>query len=137
MKVSVREIEVSTSQRFELVDITRYVEKAVADSGVSNGIAQVFVPHATAAIIANENEPGLIEDYISLFKEIFKPDGPWRHNRIDDNAHAHLASGLIGASRSFPVVNGRLVRGTWQNIFLVELDGPRSRRKVVITVMGE
>ena len=137
MRVVMKEIEVSTTQRLELIDITRDIEKIVENSGISKGLVHVFVPHATAAIIANENEAGLLEDYINLIKEIFKPGGPWKHNRIDDNAHAHLAAGLIGASRSFPIVNGRLVRGTWQNIFLLELDGPRSRRKVVVTIIGE
>ncbi|MEM0377090.1 MAG: YjbQ family protein, partial [Thermofilum sp.] len=54
-----------------------------------------------------------------------------------DNAHAHIASALLGSSKVLPVVNSRLVRGTWQNIFLVELDGPRNRREVVVQVLGE
>ena len=137
MKVHVEEITVSTGSRFELVDITGRVEEAVARSGVKNGFCLVFAPHATAAIIANEHERGLLEDMVELLREVFKPERAWRHNRIDDNAHAHLASALIGAARVFPVMGGRLVRGTWQNIFLVEMDGPRSRRKVVVEVMGE
>ena len=132
-----REFTYSTSRRIELLDITADVERTVAESGVKKGIVHVFVPHATTAIIGNEHEHGLINDYIRLITELFRPGGDWMHNRIDDNAHAHLAAGLIGADRSFPVENGRLVRGTWQNIFLVELDGPRSRRKVIVTVMGE
>jgi secondary thiamine-phosphate synthase enzyme len=135
--VYTEEFYVSTSSRFELVDITDKVVEAVRRSGIKNGIVQVFVPHATAAVIANEHERGLINDYITLIKRLFPPDAPWEHNRIDDNAHAHLAAGIIGPSRSFPLVNGSLVRGTWQNIFLVELDGPRSRRRVVVTVVGE
>lgn len=136
MRVFVEEFRVSTSSRFEVVDITSMVESIVSRSGVRNGLCLVFVPHATAAIIANEAEPGLMQDYIDLIKELFKPDAPWRHNRIDDNAHAHLASAVIGPSRVFPVIDGRCVRGTWQNIMLVEMDGPRSRR-VVVEVIGE
>ncbi len=136
MKFFVEEFRVSTSSRFEVVDITSRVESAVAKSGVRNGLCLVFVPHATAAIIANEAEPGLMQDYIDLIKELFKPDAPWRHNRIDDNAHAHLASAVIGPSRVFPVIDGRCMRGTWQNIMLVEMDGPRSRR-VIVEVIGE
>ncbi len=137
MKVYTEELTLSTSSRFELVDITGRVEEAVRRSGVRNGMCLVFAPHATAAIIANEHERGLVEDMVDLIRELFKPDAAWRHNRIDDNAHAHLASALIGAGRVFPVMEGRLVRGTWQNIFLVEMDGPRARRKVIVEVMGE
>ncbi|KSW12220.1 hypothetical protein CF15_05545 [Pyrodictium occultum] len=136
MRVFVDELVVSTRQRFEAVDITSEVERIVSKSGIRNGMCMVFVPHATAAIIANEAEPGLLEDYIDLVKQLFKPDYKWRHNRIDNNAHAHLAAAVIGPSRVFPVAGGRLVRGTWQNILLLELDGPRSRR-VIVEVLGE
>ncbi|BES81478.1 secondary thiamine-phosphate synthase enzyme YjbQ [Pyrodictium abyssi] len=136
MRVVVREFTVTSSSRFEVIDITTKVETIVQNSGIRNGLCLVFVPHATAAIIANEAEPGLLSDYIDFLKETFKPDYKWRHNRIDDNAHAHLASAVIGPSRVFPVMNGRLVRGTWQNILLIELDGPRTRR-VIVEIMGE
>lgn len=132
----IREFTVSTSERFQVIDITSRVESIVEESGIRSGLCMVFVPHATAAIIANEAEPGLMRDYIDLVKEVFRPDYPWRHNRIDNNAHAHLASALIGPSRVFPVHNGRCIRGTWQNIMLLELDGPR-RRRVVVEVIGE
>ncbi|MEB3825347.1 MAG: secondary thiamine-phosphate synthase enzyme YjbQ [Desulfurococcales archaeon] len=135
-KVYRREVTLSTSERFQLVNITRHVEEIVADSGVREGFVHVFVPHATAAVIANEDEGGLKQDFIRLFRELFKPGSGWMHDRIDDNAHAHLAAGVIGADRSFPVTGGRIVRGTWQEIFLVELDGPRSRRRVIVTVIG-
>ncbi len=135
MRVYREEARVSTSGRFELVDITDIVESIVARSGVNEGIAHVFVPHATAAIIANESEPRLVQDIIDAVKAIAPPEKPWRHNEIDDNAHAHIAASIIGPSRSFPVSSGRLVRGTWQSIMLVELDGPRNRR-VIVTVVG-
>lgn len=136
MRIHFEELVVNTTERFQVVNITRRVEEVVTDSGVKNGICLVFVPHATAAIIANEYEPHIVSDYLELIKQIFKPDYPWRHNSIDNNAHAHLASALIGPSRIFPVREGKLVRGTWQEILLVELDGPRSRR-VIVEVMGE
>lgn len=138
MKVVVKELTLSTQNRFQLIDITSRVEEIVENSGVRNGIALVFAPHATAAIIANEHESGLIEDILNKVKEFTEPgSSKWRHNIIDDNAHAHIGSALFGAERVFPVVNGRLVRGTWQNIFLLEMDGPRSRRRVYVVVMGE
>ncbi len=137
MKVFFKEFTISTSERFQVINITSYVEEAVKESGIRNGICLVFVPHATAAIIANEYEPNIVSDYIELVRQVFKPDYAWRHNRIDNNAHAHLASAVIGPSRIFPVREGRIVRGTWQEILLVELDGPRPRRRVIVEVMGE
>ncbi len=131
------EIIISTSKRFELIDITDRVEEIVEKSGIRNGICLVFAPHATAAIVANEHEWGLLQDILSRIKELFPPDKNWLHNRIDDNAHAHVGSAIIGADRVFPVINGRLIRGTWQNIFVVEMDGPRSRRRIIVTVIGE
>ncbi len=137
LKVYFKEITFSTQKRLQLVDITWEVERAVRESGIKNGICLVFAPHATAAIIANEHEEGLMRDILTKIEEEYPRDGRWLHNRIDDNAAAHLASAFIEAARVFPVKDGRLVRGTWQNIFLVELDGPRGYRRVVIEVMGE
>ncbi len=136
MKVYNKVITVSSSKRFEIIDITGYVEDEVRRSGARNGIVTVFVPHATAAIIANEHEPRLLEDFIEAFKNLASPDRPWKHNMIDDNAHAHIIASIIGPSRQFPLVDGRVIRGTWQNILLVELDGPRTR-KVIIHIIGE
>lgn len=128
-------ITVRSKNRMEVIDITDLVENSVRKSGISSGICLIHLPHATAALIANENESGLIRDIIRKIREEFVREG-WEHDKIDDNAHAHIASSFIGASRAFPVVSGRLIRGTWQNLMLVELDGPRER-KVVITVVGD
>jgi len=134
-KVYSEEFYVSTKNRFEVVNISSKVEEVVRKSGISNGIALVFLPHATAALIANEYEPRIVSDYIEWVKKNIPPDAPWRHNEIDNNAHAHIASAIIESSRIFPVINGRLVRGTWQEIMLLALDGPRNRR-VVVQVLG-
>ena len=136
MKIYFSEFGVTTSSRIEIVDITSEVENVVARSGIKNGVCIVHLPHATAALMLNEAEIRLWQDYLRLVKEIFKPDWDWQHNIIDSNAHAHLASGFIGQTRILPIKDGRLVRGTWQNILLLELDGPRHRR-VVVEVMGE
>ncbi|BDB98047.1 secondary thiamine-phosphate synthase enzyme YjbQ [Saccharolobus caldissimus] len=137
MKIYFEDIYVSTSKQFELVDITDKVEEAVKKSGVTNGMCLIFVAHSTAALVANEHERGLMEDILTKIKEFVEPSRGWKHNLIDDNAHAHLGSTFLGADRVFPIRNGRLVRGTWQNIFLVELDGPRSERHITIEIIGE
>lgn len=127
-------LTVRSKLSMELIDITSLVESVVSRSGIREGICLVHLPHATAALIVNENEAGLVRDLLRKLKEEFVREG-WEHDRIDDNAHAHLASAFIGASRAFPISSGRLMRGTWQSLMLLELDGPRER-KVVVTVMG-
>ncbi len=137
MKVYSRELRYSTKKSLELIDITRDVERVVEESRIESGMCMVFAPHATAAVMANEAEPGLMQDVIKKVSELFPRGAGYLHDRIDDNAHAHLASSIIGSARVFPVSAGRLVRGTWQNIFLVELDGPRSTRRLVVTIIGD
>jgi secondary thiamine-phosphate synthase enzyme len=138
VKVYYEVLKLNTTSKFQLLDITGDVENTVKRSSIRNGIVVVYAPHATASIIVNEHEPGLLEDILEKVKEFTEPgSSKWRHNRIDDNAHAHIGSALFGSSRVFPVVNGRVVRGTWQNIFFLEMDGPRSAREVTVLVIGE
>ncbi len=136
MKVFFQDRDISTRNRTELVDITDMVEETVRKSGITSGICIVHSVHSTTAIIVNEHEAGLINDIIKKVQHDFPKGVGWLHDRIDDNADAHLASSYIGPTRIFPVRYGRLVRGTWQNIFLLELDGPRTR-SIIIEVMGE
>ena len=137
MIVATKVITISSTSRRELIDITEEVQGFVREQHVANGICLISAPHATAAIIANENERGLMRDLLAKIEDLFPQSGRYAHNAIDDNADAHLAASFLGHSRTFAVANGRLVQGTWQNIFLVELDGPRSHRQVNLQVMGE
>lgn len=104
---------------------------------VREGICMVSVPHATAALLVNEHEAGLLNDLLRKIEALFPKSDQYDHNAIDDNADSHIAASFLGHTRSFPILDGDLVRGTWQNIFLVELDGPRSRREVIIQIVGE
>ena len=128
-------IKLRTTSRSEIINITSHVEKAVEESKIKNGLCLVHVPHATLALVLNEDEPNLKNDILRLINELTRNN--WMHNKIDNNAEAHLASILLGSTKILPIINGQLVRGTWQEILLVELDGPRSERKVVITIIGE
>ncbi|MBE0447024.1 MAG: YjbQ family protein [Actinobacteria bacterium] len=127
---------VSTSERIQLKDITTEVASEVKKSGVIDGVALVYVPHATAALLINENERGLVSDLTWTIKQIVPWDRSYEHNRIDDNAAAHLTSAVLGCNLTIPITDGKLERGTWQNIFLVELDGPRQRR-VIVKAIGK
>lgn len=135
MKIHFEEITLSTRERLSLVDITEQVSSFVRECRMESGICLVNSLHSTTAIIVNERESGLMEDILRKVREEFPKGAGWRHDRIDDNADAHLTSIFLGHSKTFPIRNGSLVRGTWQNIFLLELDGPRTRR-VIIEAIG-
>ena len=130
-------LALSSTSRRELIDITDTVTRFVREQDVTDGICTISAPHATAAIIANEDERGLVHDLLAKIEDLFPSSARYAHNAIDDNADAHIAASFLGHSRAFTIANGRLIRGTWQNIFLVELDGPRSHREVHLQVMGE
>ena len=132
-----RELRFSTRGEIDFVDITAEVERVVEESGIENGIALVFVPGATGAIVTIEHESGLLEDFKRTLRELIPKGAGYLHDRIDDNAHSHLRATLLGASECFPIVDGRLVRGTWQQIFFVELDVRPRQRRVIVQVMGE
>ncbi len=139
MKIKVKEITFSTSKEIEIVDITNEAEKFVKESKIKNGLLLIFAPHATLAIVANENESNLKEDMKRWIRETFSYNKKekWKHNTIDNNAQAHLASLALGQSKVFPIINGNLIRGTWQNILAIELDGPRSYRRIILQAIGD
>jgi secondary thiamine-phosphate synthase enzyme len=126
------EIKVRTMKKYEVLDITRQVADAVRAEQVTNGLCCVFVPHATAAVVINENDDmqlGL--DLLDALDKLV-PEGVWRHDKVDSNGAAHLKAAIIlGPSETIPIHNGRLALGTWQAVMFVELDGPRDRRVVV------
>ena len=127
MRIERFSFTVRTSKRFEVIDVTDEIQQWLTSIRAMDGVALISVPHTTAALTVNEAEQGLMQDIVEAAKELFKPEGPWRHNLIDDNAHAHLTSVFIGFSQCLPVEDGRLSLGTWQRILLVEMDGPRTR----------
>lgn len=132
-----RHLSLSSSERRQLIDITSEVLSFVEGAEVKNGICLISVPHATAAVIVNEHEGGLMSDMLDKIEDLFPKSSGYGHNAIDDNADAHLAAAFLGHARMFPIVNNRIIKGTWQNVFLVELDGPRSRRTVCLQIIGE
>jgi secondary thiamine-phosphate synthase enzyme len=126
------EIRVSTRSRTELVDITGEVQRAVTDSGVSDGVCHVYVPHTTAGITINENaDPSVRHDILMELNKIVPLQDNYRH--LEGNAAAHIKASVVGSSETIPVAGGRLLLGTWQGIFFCEFDGPRSRR-VITTI---
>ena len=137
MAVFTEELRFSTRGEIDLVDITAEVERVVEESGIENGHVLVFVPGATGAIVTIEHESGLLKDFKGILGELVPKGRGYLHDRIDDNAHSHLRATLLGASECFPVVDGKLIRGTWQQIFFVELDVRPRHRRVIVQVVGE
>ena len=118
-------IAVSSGRKRQLLDVTTFVQEAVAASGVRDGVCQVFVPHTTAAIILNENaDPAVGQDILEASEKLL-PAISWRH--AEGNSDAHLLSALLGVSIAVPIAEGELSLGRWQAVFFVELDGPRKR----------
>jgi secondary thiamine-phosphate synthase enzyme len=130
-------ITISTTKKQELIDITDEVNVIISKSKVKDGICNIFAMHATAAIIINENaDPNICLDTIDALNKLIK-EGVWRHDSIDNNAASHIKSTILGPSETIPINNSRLQLGTWQSPMFVELDGPRSNRKVVVTIIGD
>lgn len=127
------EILVRTKERYDFVDITEKIEEIIQEDNINQGCVFIFAPHSTAAILLTENEDNLKKDFFDFFQKLVSGLN-FYHNRIDDNADSHLLSALIGQGKILPIKDGKILRGTWQNIFLVEFDGPRERKIVVQTI---
>jgi len=132
-----KELNFSSHQQFELMKITAEVEAFIRENQIKEGIVYLFSPHATAGLIANEDEPGVKKDILKNLLALAPAKESYLHNEIDSNARAHIIASMIGPDISFPVVQGQLVRGTWQEIFFVELDGPRTHRRVILKIIED
>ncbi len=127
----------NTSQAKEYIDITAQVRDIVRKSGVKTGLCHVTVLHATAALAVNENDdPNIGVDLITALDRVIPDHAGWLHDRIDNNAQAHIKAAILGPAEILPIQNGDLLLGTWQGIMLIELDGPRSKRRVAVTILS-
>lgn len=132
-----RTIQVRSTRRLELVDLTDRIRGLIAESTIRDGICHIFVTGSTAAIIVNENDdPQLLDDFLDALDRLV-PEGRWRHDRIDDNGAAHIKAAVLGPAEIVPVHNGEISLGRWQNIFLCEFDGPRASRDLIVTITGD
>ncbi len=130
-------ITIRTDRHNGLYDITAEVTSIIRLSGVKYGIASVYARGATAAIMIQENWDQSVQNDVINFLSGIIPPGIWEHDHQDNNGDSHLKAGLVGASETIPVTDGKPGLSTWQNIFLCEFDGPREKREIVVTVIGE
>ena len=128
-----KKLQVKTSHRNEMIDVTRELSDFVHQSGVENGTLQLFVPHTTAAVTINENaDPTVQSDMLHSLEKISPVLREFRH--MEGNSDAHVKSSLIGCSMSVLIEDSSLVLGVWQGIYFCEFDGPRNRSLIARVV---
>ena len=130
------EFTVQSKEKNEILDINGQVEEIVNKSKVKEGFVIVYTPHATCAVIVNENyDPNILPDIIDALADLI-PEGKWRHDKIDNNAAAHIKASIIGPSEIIPIKDSKLMLGQWQNIMVADFDGPKQRKVLVQVIKG-
>ena len=120
-------LEVKTTRRAQLVDITELVADAASRSGVDAGVCHIYVPHTTAGVTINEGaDPDVAHDIEARLEHLVPEEAGYEH--AEGNSDSHIKTALVGPSCAAPVRDGKLALGTWQAVFLCEWDGPRTRR---------
>jgi len=134
-----RQFEVQTAGHRDMKEIGAEAQHLVQASGIVTGTAHLFVVGSTAALGAIELEPGLARDLPELLDRLVPPSRSYGHEQAwhDGNGHSHLQATWLGPAITVPVSAGKLVLGTWQQLFLLECDVKPRQRQVVVTVMGE
>lgn len=123
---------IKTNKKQEIVDITSRVREIVDKSDIEFGHCLVYVPHTTCSIIINETSDKLVcEDVLSSLNKLIPEHDNYKHDKVDNNASAHIKSALLGSSKIVPIQNGLLQLGKFQGVALVEFDGPRERKIIV------
>lgn len=138
MKSYRKELVFHIPQRRAFLNITPELEKALAESGIREGLLLCNAMHITASVFINDDEPGLHEDF-ERFLEALAPEKPYsryRHNGFEDNGDAHIKRTIMGREAVVAVTNGRLDFGPWEQVFYGEFDGRRPKR-VLIKIIGE
>jgi len=134
MKVFNESFRFSTRGEIDFVDLSDNVQDVVEKSGVKNGLAHIFAPHATGILILTEYEPSLLHDIKTQLETLIPRKTGYQH---PSNAHSHLRSVFLSPDKTLPVVDGRVALGTWQSLVFVETDVHPRQRTVIIHVIGE
>ncbi len=122
-----KEITIQTNTQTQILDITAQVQNVVEESGITEGLCCVFVPHTTAGVTINENaDPSVKQDIVMELNKVIPFDDNYSH--LEGNSAAHIKASIIGFSVNIPLKNNNLLLGTWQGICFCEFDGPRTRK---------
>jgi len=132
-------IRLDTKGNGDVKDITKDVASLVSGSGLSQGIATVFIGGSTGAVTTMEYEPGLVEDLKNALERIAPKEVDYRHDLRwgDGNGHSHIRAALLGPSVSIPFSRGSLMLGTWQQVIFIDLDNRPRSRNIVVQIVGE
>jgi len=132
-------IELRTNARDDVIDVTGKVQEVVTSSRIKNGLACVFVVGSTAAVTTVEYEPGLVSDIKDAMDRLYPKDIDYEHHKRwgDGNGHSHIRASFLGPSLTVPVVEGKLLLGTWQQIVFLELDVKPRNRELAVQVIGD
>jgi len=135
--VETENIELRTEgQEIDLIDLSSRIRQFITTSGIREGRFTVFVPGSTGAIIATEFEPRLIQDTKRVIKQLIRKGDGYEHDKIDNNAHAHLRTTLLGSEMTIPVIDGCPTLGTWQQVCFADFDTRPRRRTLIFQIMG-
>ena len=139
MSVYYDELNIKTKGEVDIVDITSDVQKIVSKSKIKDGIVCVFVLGSTGSITTVEYEPGLMQDLPAALEKIAPKNIYYKHHETwhDDNGHSHVRASLMGPSKSFPIKNGKLLHGTWQQLVFIEFDTRPRNRNIIVQIIGE
>jgi len=139
MAVFQKTFRLSTKGPCDVLDITERVARVIAESRLKQGVVNISGRGSTLGITTLEYEPGCVADLKRALEKIAPANSDYAHNARwgDDNGYAHLRSALMGTTKSFPLSNGQLGVGTWQQIVLCDFDNRAREREVTVTVVGE
>jgi secondary thiamine-phosphate synthase enzyme len=139
MDIQTHFINISTSGRNEITDITEDVSNVLSESRLSEGNVLIFAGGSTAGITTIEYEPGLLKDYPKFFERIIPAGMNYHHDNTwhDGNGHSHVRAALQGASLTVPFYNKKLLLGTWQQIIFIDFDNRARSRKITIQLTGK
>jgi secondary thiamine-phosphate synthase enzyme len=132
-------ISIKTKGNCDMVDITTQITREISNSSINNGLATIFVSGSTAGISTIEYEDGLISDFKSMWDRNVPQNIPYQHDRRwgDGNGHSHVRASLLGPSLVIPLVNKKLVLGTWQQIIIIDFDNRPRSREIFLQLLGE
>lgn len=139
MTVETRYLSVATQGGGDLLDLTAGIQEQVRTSEISQGIVTIFTPSATSGITTLEYEPGCIKDLQRVFDEIVPPGRAYAHNQRwgDGNGHSHARAALLKASLTVPLIDRKLILGTWQSVILADFDNRPRQRELILQIIGD
>ena len=130
IKMELFQIEVKTTKREEIIDISDEIKNFVRDSKIVNGFCRVFIPHTTAGITINENADRNVKtDFLFILKKFIPQAKEYLH--VEGNSDSHVKASLVGFSQTIIIQNNKLLLGTWQGLWFCEFDGPRTRSVII------